>query len=94
MARLAALLLATALAALAACGPSPCQELGQRICSCQPGLSSATCKTQVEQQLKSTNPGDGVCDKFLASCVPPAGIDLCEWMLTEAGKKACGIAPQ
>jgi hypothetical protein len=94
MRRLAAALLVTALAALAACGITPCQELGQRICGCQPGLSSSTCKTQVEQQLKSTNPGEATCDKFLASCSAPEGIDLCEWMLTEAGKKACGLSPQ
>jgi hypothetical protein len=91
MPRLAA---AALVAVLAACGTSPCQELGQRICGCQPGLPSSTCKTLVEQQLKSTNPGDGTCDTILASCNAPAGADLCEWMLTEAGKKACGLTPQ
>lgn len=91
MRRLAA---AALLAALAACGTSPCQELGQRICGCQPGLASSTCKTQVEQQLKSTDPGEAKCNELLASCVAPSGVDLCEWMLTEAGKKACGLAPQ
>jgi hypothetical protein len=92
MVRLAAALVLAV--ALSACGTSPCQELGQRICACQPGLPSSTCKTQVEQQLKNANPGEGKCDQLLQSCQPPAGVDLCEWMLTEAGKRACGLTPQ
>lgn len=87
------LALAALLATLAACGTSPCQELGQRICACQPGLDSTSCKSQIEQSLKSTNPGEATCDKLLASCTAPAGIDLCEWMLTAAGKTACGLTP-
>jgi hypothetical protein len=88
MPRLAA---AALLAALAACGASPCQELGERICACQPGLASSTCKSQVEQQLKSSNPGETECKQLLGSCQAPEGVDLCEWMLTEAGKAACGL---
>ncbi len=88
--RLAPLLL---LAALAACGTSPCQELGQRICACQPGLDSTTCKTQVQNLLNSLNPGTSTCDALLSSCTAPQGADLCEWMLTPDGKKACGLTP-
>ena len=81
-------------AAFTACGISDCQELGQRICACQPGLDSTTCKTQVESQLKSTNPGEAACRTYLGSCNAPPGVDLCEWMLTPAGKAACGLTPQ
>lgn len=80
------------LAALAACGKSPCQELGERICACQPGLDSNTCKTQVESQLKSASPGSSACEAFLETCNAPPDVNLCEWMLTKAGKEACGLA--
>ncbi len=93
MRRLAAAALA---AALAACGTSHCQELGQRICTCQPGLDSGTCKTQVENQLKSTSPGESYCSELLSTCTAanpkaPAGVDLCEWMMTEQGRVSCGL---
>ncbi len=91
MRRLAAAVL---LAALAACGTSPCQELGQRICGCQPGLDATTCKSQVEQELKSTDPGKATCEQLLTTCTAPEGLNLCEWMLTAAGKQACGLTAQ
>jgi hypothetical protein len=96
MRRLAA---AALLAALAACGTSHCQDLGQRICACQPGLDSSTCKTQVENLLKVSGPGEGKCAELLSSCSTsnpnaPAGVDLCEWMLTDAGRFACGLSTQ
>jgi hypothetical protein len=90
MRRLAAL----ALALLAsACSDSPCQELGERLCSCT-GLSDDTCKAQVEAQLESVGISDDTCDQFLARCSPPpdGGASLCEWLLTEQGKTECGIA--
>jgi hypothetical protein len=90
MRRLAAVLL---LAAAAACGVSPCQTLGERICGCQPGYSTDTCKTLVERQLKDSKPSDAQCQAWLDSCQPPAGSDLCEYMLTAAGQQACGLAP-
>ncbi len=89
---LSAVLLAASLA-LAACGTSPCQELGERICKCQPGLDSTTCKSQVERLLKSENPGKATCEALLDSCNAPSGLDLCEWMLTEPGRAACGLTP-
>jgi hypothetical protein len=90
MRRLAA---ALALAALAACGKSPCQELGERICGCQPGLGSAQCTSEIEQQLRSSNPGESYCRAKLDSCSAPEGLKLCEWMLTPDGKVACGLSP-
>jgi hypothetical protein len=88
---LAALLLALA---AAACGDSPCQELGERICRCQPGLGEDACRTQVEEQLKNVDPGDDFCDAHLATCNHPTGGELCEFLLTEDGKIACGLAPE
>ena len=89
--RLSAALL---LVALAACGKSACQELGERICACQPGgLSSGSCTTLVEQQLKSSNPGESTCQRYLDSCKAPANVDLCEYMLTAEGKAKCGLTP-
>jgi hypothetical protein len=79
-------------AALAGCGTSHCQDLGQRICSCQPALDSSTCKTQVQNLLNSSSPGEAYCAELLSSCNAPAGQDLCEWMLTPAGKQACGLS--
>ncbi len=97
MLRLAAAVL---LAALAACGTSHCQTLGERICSCQPGLDSTTCKTQVQNLLSASSPGEARCADFLATCRPEnpkapqqdPPVDLCDWMLTDQGKVSCGLA--
>ena len=79
--------------ALAGCGDSPCQELGQRICACQPGLSADSCKNLVEDQLGNKDPGDAYCEDHLETCSAPEGATLCEWLLTAEGKLACGLAP-
>lgn len=93
MSRLSAAILAAMLAAATGgCGKSACQELGERICRCQPGLSTAACQTEVEQQLKTSNPGQGYCDDKLDTCKAPEGQDLCEYLLTANGKRACGLA--
>lgn len=85
--------LALALASVAAgCSESPCQELGERLCACT-GLSGADCTAQVESQLESTDPGDAACEAYLASCDAPGDADLCQWLLTPEGKRACGLAP-
>lgn len=92
MRRLLPILLA--LASLAAgCSESPCQELGERLCSCT-GVSGDACETQVKDQLDSAGLSDETCDAYLASCDSsraPTG-NLCEWLLTEDGKRACGVA--
>lgn len=80
--------------ALAGCGDSACQELGERICACQPGLGSDACKNLIEDQLGSKDPGDGYCEARLTTCNAPNGGNLCEWLLTEEGKIACGLAPE
>ncbi len=79
-------------ALLASCSKSPCQELGEKLCSCT-GLSSASCTTQVQDQLKQHGMSESTCDAYLATCKADLGVDFCEWLLTESGKEACGIAP-
>lgn len=91
MRRLLPIALALALASLAAgCSESPCQELGERLCTCT-GASSDACEAQVEDQLDDAGLSDETCEAYLASCNAPTG-NLCEWLLTEDGKRDCGIA--
>lgn len=82
--------------ALSGCGDSACQKLGERVCSCQPGLTSDTCKAEVEKQLKGIDPTrafEDYCQQRLDACNAPDGVQLCEWLLTKAGKDACGLTP-
>lgn len=52
MPRLAVIALAVAAAlASAGCGTSACQDLGEKLCTCQPGMTQDTCKAQVQEQL-------------------------------------------
>jgi hypothetical protein len=91
--RPAPLLVAAALAA-AGCSDSPCQELGERLCACQPGTTRDACETRVEDLLDRDDPGEGFCEDGLATCNAPEGAVFCEWLLTEDGKTACGLAPR
>ncbi len=90
-----ALAVTLALATLAAgCSTSPCQELGERLCGCT-GVSSDSCKTQVENQLKTLDPPQSTqdrCERYLDTCNAPGGVDLCEWLLTANGKEQCGLS--
>ena len=88
--RLAALALALL---AAACSDSPCQELGERLCSCT-GLSNDSCTAQVEALRDRPGFSDDVCEGYLGRCNAPAesGLSLCEWLLTEQGKLDCGLA--
>ncbi len=85
------LLAAVAVALLAGCHTSSCQDLGEKLCACT-GQSKDTCKTQVEDQLKSVDLPESRCDEILGTCNAPAGVDLCEWLVTCPGQVACGIA--
>ncbi len=86
-----------ALAALAACG-SPCQDLGDRICSCQAvGLAQDQCKNAVKTQLGSgaQTPGQAdevFCQQKLATCTDQPNARLCDFLKTPQGKVACGLA--
>jgi hypothetical protein len=90
MRRLAALAL---LALAAACSDDPCQELGERICSCNLGATSDGCEALTEDQLEDAAPSEGFCDERLADCNAPPGAVFCEWLLTADGKDACGLTP-
>ena len=95
MRRPLSLALAAAAALTAAgCSTSPCQELGQRICSCS-GLSGDSCKTQVESELKRINETQAMrdeCSRLLDTCEAPPNAIFCEWFYTPAGKVGCGLA--
>jgi hypothetical protein len=87
-------LAAAAALVVAGCSTSPCQELGQRICSCS-GLSGDACKTQVESELKHLNETQAMrdkCEQLLGTCEAPQGAVFCEWFNTPAGKFGCGLA--
>jgi hypothetical protein len=98
MRRLGPTLLALLALPLGGCG-NPCQDLGDRLCACSTGSTSAdTCQQQIQNLLKDTGVSasqEAFCTEKLATCaVPaePAGVELCEWIRTEAGKVACGLA--
>jgi hypothetical protein len=88
-----AALLAAAALALAACSDSPCQELGERLCACQPGTTRDSCETRVEDLIDRDDPGDDFCETRLSTCNAPEGAVFCEWLLTEDGKDRCGLDP-
>lgn len=95
-------LLATALGlslalGAAGCG-SACQDLGNRICGCQPaGQTRTNCETNVKARVRAAAPsGDeqGYCSGLLGSCPNPNGdVNTCAWILNTCdGKVACGLA--
>lgn len=90
------LLVIAAFTALSAACSNPCRDLGDRICRCTPtGTSVDTCKRQVDNIVSSVDPTkdqDRVCSDYLDSCHAPDTVDFCEWLQTEAGKVACGLA--
>src|SRR5512138_1635091 len=85
MVRPAALALAAAAAlAAAGCATSPCQQLGEKLCNCQPGETQDSCKTQVQDQLNQLgvgNPGfNGLLD-HIESGKPATFEDYCQQRL-------------
>jgi hypothetical protein len=90
-------LLAAALAALAAACSSPCRDLGNRLCGCVgAGTLRDTCERMIKNQLDAVNPSrstEDTCDCLMGSCTSPAAdVNFCEWIQTDAGKQACGLA--
>jgi hypothetical protein len=86
--------LALSLTALAAgCSKSPCEELGEKLCDCT-GEGSDDCEAQVKDQLDAVSLTENRCEAVLEACVAPSGADFCEWLLTEDGKRRCGLAPE
>lgn len=77
---------------------TPCEDLGNRVCQCQPeGYVRTNCQTDVKARVRAAAPsGDeaGYCSTVLTTCPDPGGdVAACAWMLnTCAGKVACGLA--
>jgi hypothetical protein len=92
------LALGLALAIGAAGCSSPCQDLGDRVCQCEPeGQVRNNCKTNVKARVRAAAPTSGeasYCSAVLGSCPDPGGdVNKCAYMLnTCAGKVACGLA--
>ncbi len=89
-------LLALAAVLAAGCSTSPCQKLGEKLCSCT-GLDATTCTTQVDNQLNHLNPPQATmdqCQVLLDRCNEPPGATFCQWLQTEDGKIACGLSPE
>ena len=85
-------------AALTACG-SPCGDLGERICLCQPpGAARDACRRSIDEQIDSGNPRPGedqqrFCEERLSRCLEPSKDPLmCDRLLTPEGRVACGLA--
>ena len=97
--RLALAALATAAAlVVAACG-SACQDLGDRICSCQPaGTLRDSCRSTVRSDLGSSygqasSADQEMCQKLLTTCPDfEAHPNLCPELSTRAVMVQCGIA--
>lgn len=82
------------LALLSACS-SPCEDLGDKFCSCYSGTTKDTCENQVSKQIDAANPSgaqEDYCQARLDECHAPKGASFCEWIDTAAGKEACGLA--
>ncbi len=90
MARRAVIALAAAAALAAGCGTSACQELGEKLCSCQPGTTQDSCKSQVQAQLNElgvdTAGFDGMLDRVEAG-QPARYEDFCRQRLDDCTAK-------
>ncbi len=88
---------ALAALALAGCG-SACQDLADRVCDCQPaGTLRDNCKSAVKNQIgsgaqKPTQSDQELCQQLLQTCVTNDTQNLCDYIQTPAGKKACGLS--
>jgi hypothetical protein len=86
-------------AALGASGcASPCQDLGYRVCQCEPqGQTLTNCQNNVKARVRASSVGGSTsdyCKSILAGCPDPNhDVAACGWMLnTCQGKVACGLA--
>ncbi|BDG09780.1 hypothetical protein [Anaeromyxobacter paludicola] len=86
---------AAALLALAACGKSACEQLGNRICSCEATSLQDSCNNAVKNQLSTQSPSsadEASCQALLATCLGSDSPGFCDTIKTPAGKVACGEA--
>lgn len=87
-----------AAATLGGCG-SACQDLGDRVCGCQPSTAAQdACRTQVKALIgdgpqRPTEADQQRCQQLLGTCAAPQGTVFCDWLRTPQGKGACGLAP-
>ena len=93
-----AVLLLGALAAIVGCG-SPCQDLADRICDCQPaGTLRDSCKSSVKNQIGSgaqrpTDADQVFCQQKLQTCKDPLEDGAaCTRLQSPQGKVDCGLA--
>ncbi|HTN53879.1 MAG TPA: hypothetical protein VML50_15835 [Anaeromyxobacter sp.] len=92
------LLLVAAGLAFAGCS-NPCQDLGNRFCSCVPlGTTVSSCEQQVTTDLGHNSPSHAYCSELLGTCTlpanAPAGSTFCEWIQTRCGKASCGMSTE
>jgi len=84
--------------ALGACGPTPCQDLGNRMCDCAPlGVSKQSCILGVRTTVQDLHPSSDVqdtCKKMLETCYARQGLDFCDWAHGRCGKASCGVSEE
>lgn len=76
---------------------TPCEDLGNRICSCQPaGAERDACERAARAAVTGIDRADAatqdLCDQRLDTCEAPQGLEFCDWLLTCSGKVSCGLA--
>jgi hypothetical protein len=79
------------LAVLGGCG-SACEDLGDRICRCEPpGGLRENCRRGVDELLDSQN--ESFCEARLDTCPDPSDDEnVCDRLRTPQGKVDCGLA--
>ncbi len=88
-------LLFSALLALVGC-KSPCRELSERLCDCEEPFRRDECIQAVAQREQNVEPSDedlNACEQRLETCnIDPDKRETCDFLQTEEGKNACGLA--
>ncbi len=75
----------------------PCEDLAKRICACLPaGGARDACDREVKTEILAAHTSrqqDDECRSLLGVCPnPDRDPGACDFMKTEAGKVACGLA--
>ena len=96
MPRTTALAALALLSALSGCA-TPCEDLGRRICSCQPaGAERDACDRAARAAVTGIDRADAatqdLCDRRLDTCKAPSSVEFCDWLKTCDGKVSCGLA--
>jgi len=84
--------------ALGACGPTPCESLGDRMCDCSPlGVSKQSCELGVKSTVQDLHPSSDAqdtCREMLSTCYSRQGLDFCDWIHGRCGKASCGVSEE